>query len=92
MPYSISVKPARRPGDIRIGTDDGELTLSAGGAKLLRDGVTLTDENKAEYPAIYRRFVDLIGRGASDVDLVPLAHVADAFLLGRRTSVAAFEP
>jgi D-galactose 1-dehydrogenase len=78
--------------DIRIETGDGRLTLSAGGAKLFRDGVTLVDEKKAEYPQIYRRFVDLIGGGASDVDLAPLVHVADAFLLGRRSSVGAFEP
>jgi D-galactose 1-dehydrogenase len=78
--------------DIRIETDDGQLTLSAGGAKLFRDGATLVDESKAEYPQIYRRFVDLIGRGDWDVDLAPLVHVADAFLLGRRASVEAFEP
>lgn len=86
----------RQPGqpmwDIDIKTGDGRLTLSAGGARLSRDGVILVDEKKAEYPGIYQRFLDLIGRGASDVDLVPLAHVADAFLLGRRRLVEAFEP
>jgi len=78
--------------DIRVETDDGRLTLSAGGAKLFRDEVTLVDEAKAEYPAIYRHLLDLIARGASDVDLAPLAHVADAFMLGRRVVVEAFEP
>jgi D-galactose 1-dehydrogenase len=78
--------------DIRIETDDGRLTLSAGGAKLLRNEMMLVDQAKAEYPAIYRHFLELIGRGVSDVDLVPLAHVADAFMLGRRVVVEAFEP
>ena len=78
--------------EIRVETGDGRLTLSAGGAKLFRNEVTLVDQSKAEYPAIYRRFLELIGRGASDVDLVPLAHVADAFMLGHRVVVEAFEP
>jgi D-galactose 1-dehydrogenase len=76
--------------DIEIETDIGRLTLSLGGAKLFHDGRALLDGKDAEYPGIYRRFVDLIGRGASDVDLVPLAHVADAFLLGRRVEVEPF--
>lgn len=77
--------------DIRIETDAGELTLSSGGAELFLDGRPLIAEKEAEYPGIYRHFVDLIGRGASDVDLTPLAHVADAFMLGRRTIVESFE-
>ena len=39
---------------------------------------------------IYRRFVELIANGVSDVDLSPLVHVADAFLLGRRRDVEPF--
>jgi len=77
--------------DIRIETDAGLLTLSSGGAQLFHDGRPLIVEKEAEYPGIYRHFVDLIGRGASDVDLTPLAHVADAFLLGRRNIVEPFE-
>jgi D-galactose 1-dehydrogenase len=77
--------------DIRIETDAGLLTLSSGGAKLFLDGRPLVDEKEAEYAGIYRHFVDLVGRGASDVDLSPLVHVADAFMLGRRTVVEAFE-
>ena len=77
--------------EIRVETDDGWLTLSAGGAKLFYAGVALVDEKKVEYPALYRHFVDLIVRNASDVDLTPLVHVADAFMLGRRRTVDAFE-
>jgi D-galactose 1-dehydrogenase len=53
--------------------------------------VALVDETQAEYPALYAHFVDLIRRGAPDVDLTPLVHVAYAFMLGRRTAVAPFE-
>ncbi|MCK0207361.1 Gfo/Idh/MocA family oxidoreductase [Starkeya koreensis] len=77
--------------DIRVETDAGDLTLSSGGAKLFHDGRPLIDERDAEYAGIYRHFVELIAGGASDVDVTPLALVADAFLLGRRSIVAPFE-
>jgi D-galactose 1-dehydrogenase len=77
--------------DIQIETDSGHLTLAAGGRRLVHGERTLVDEYKAEYPAIYRRFVELIANGVSDVDLSPLIHVADAFMLGRRREVEPFE-
>ena len=52
---------------------------------------SLVDGEKAEYPAIYRRFTELIANGVSDVDLSPLIHVADAFMLGRRHEVEPFQ-
>ena len=76
--------------DMRIETEGGTLLLSAGGAKLDHDGRLLVDEPEAEYPALYRRFVDLVSRRESDVDLAPLQLVADAFLLGQHRSVEAF--
>ncbi|MDR6873038.1 D-galactose 1-dehydrogenase [Bosea sp. BE125] len=76
--------------DMRIETEGGTLMLSAGGAKLAHDGRPLVDEAEAEYPALYRRFIALVGRRESDVDLAPLQLVADAFLLGQRRSVEAF--
>jgi D-galactose 1-dehydrogenase len=39
---------------------------------------------------LYRRFAEIIKAGRSDVDLAPLRHVADAFMLGRRKFVEAF--
>jgi D-galactose 1-dehydrogenase len=77
--------------DIRIETDRGPVVLSAGGAKMSDDHTGVVDALKAEYPAIYRRFVELASTGACDVDLAPLQIVADAFLLGKRRSVEAFE-
>src|SRR3954470_17469556 len=41
--------------DIRVETDAGWLTLSAGGRRLAHDDRVLVDEQKAEYRAIYRR-------------------------------------
>jgi D-galactose 1-dehydrogenase len=76
--------------DIRIETDVGRLTLSSGGSRLVHDERTLVDEQQAEYRGIYRRFAELIANHASDVDLSPLVHVADAFMLGRRRDVEPF--
>jgi len=76
--------------DIRVETDAGQLTLSSGGSHLSHDGHILVDEKQAEYRGIYQRFVELIAGGASDVDLSPLVHVADAFMLGRRRDVEPF--
>jgi len=76
--------------DIRVETDAGRLVLSSGGSRLVHDDRILVDEKQAEYRGIYRRFVELIGNGASDVDLSPLAHVADAFMLGRCRDVDPF--
>ena len=38
-----------------------------------------------------KAFAALRAAGESDVDLTPFRHVADAFLLGRRTTTIAFE-
>jgi D-galactose 1-dehydrogenase len=76
--------------DIVVETDAGRLKLSSGGSRLVEDGRTLVDEKQAEYRGIYRRFVELIANGVSDVDLSPLVHVADAFMLGRRRDVEPF--
>jgi D-galactose 1-dehydrogenase len=76
--------------DIRIETDAGRLTLSSGGSRLVHDERTLVDEQQAEYRGIYRRFAELIANRASDVDLSPLVHVADAFMLGRHREVEPF--
>jgi D-galactose 1-dehydrogenase len=76
--------------DISVDTDAGRLTLSSGGSRLVHDDHILVDEKQAEYRGIYRRFVELIANGVSDVDLSPLVHVADAFMLGRRREVEPF--
>lgn len=76
--------------DIEAETDAGHMVLSSGGAKLAIDGRVLSEAKEREYPALYERFAELVRAGASDVDLAPLQHVADAFMLGRRIVVDPF--
>ena len=75
--------------DIEVETDAGALLLSQGGAVLtLPEGARQASE--AEYPALYARFAQLIGNGASEVDTAPLRLVADAVLHGRTIHTDAF--
>ncbi len=76
--------------DIVAQTDAGEMVLSEGGAKLSIDGKIVHEEPEQEYPMLYKRFAEIIRAKTSDVDLAPLRHVADAFMLGRRKFVEAF--
>lgn len=75
---------------IRIDTDDGSAVLSEGGARLTVDGKVLAAGEDREYADLYARFAELLDTGASDTDLAPLQHVADAFMLGRRILVEDF--
>lgn len=76
--------------DIIADTDQGQMVLSGGGAKLSVDGAVRHEEPEAEYAALYQRFAEIVRAGQSDVDLAPLRHVADAFMLGRRKFVEPF--
>lgn len=76
--------------DIAIDTPDGRLVLERGGRRMLLDGRTLAEGESREYPALYVRMADLVARGACDVDLAPMVHVADAMTLGRRIVTDAF--
>ncbi|PDQ19867.1 galactose 1-dehydrogenase, partial [Mesorhizobium sanjuanii] len=76
--------------DIVAETDKGQMVLSGGGTKLVVDGKVIHDEPEAEYPMLYQRFAEIVRAGTSDVDLAPLQHVADAFMLGKRNVVEAF--
>ena len=76
--------------NIHVETDMGRLSLREGGKKLFVDDAPTVDQPDAEYVGLYRRFVELTASGSLDVDLAPLQHVADAFLLGRRHVAEAF--
>jgi D-galactose 1-dehydrogenase len=76
--------------DIFAETENGRLALSGGGAKLVVDGHVVHEGDEAEYPALYQRFAEIVRSGTSDVDLAPLQHVADAFMLGERRIAEAF--
>jgi predicted dehydrogenase len=88
----------RHPGspqwDIDLGTDEGVLRLTCGGAGLAVDGLWVADPRASlasEYAAIYRRFAELISRGESDVDAAPLQCVADIHLVAQHVAAAPFE-
>lgn len=76
--------------DILAETDRGKMVLSGGGSKLAVDGRVVHEGPEAEYPMLYKRFAEIVRAGTSDVDLAPLQHVADAFMLGKRNVVQAF--
>ena len=77
--------------DIAVDTDNGALLLSEGGNTLRLDGEVQMKAPDEEYPAMYRRFVDLVAARAIDADIAPLRLVADAFLCGRHCPTAVFE-
>ena len=76
---------------IAIDTAGGRLDLTHGGTRLTVDGVPALAEPDTEYQRIYRHFHRLIADGTSDVDARPLSLVADACLVGRWRSTAAFD-
>jgi D-galactose 1-dehydrogenase len=77
--------------DIEVTTDGGTLVLSQGGQHLHVDGVAQAATAQQEYSRLYQRFAELVATDTSEVDTTPLQLVADAFLLGERHEVAAFE-
>lgn len=79
--------------DIEVETNAGHMTLHEGGARMVINGES---QGKAaglsgEYPRLYRNMARLVDAGEIDMDLAPLRHVADAFMLGQRRSVAPFD-
>jgi len=78
--------------DIAIDTPKGQLHLRMGGNVLEIDGKVQAGKNSimGEYPALYARMAELVKLGASDVDLAPMIHVADALTLGIRIQTEAF--
>ena len=79
--------------DIDVETDAGPLALRMGGNQLEIGGIVNAGDASimGEYPALYARMAELVKTGARDVDLAPMVHVADAFSIARRMTVAPFE-
>ena len=72
---------------------EGTLKLTHGGAQMFVDGAPAGDALTGldgEYPRLYAKMAQLVRNGRINMDLSPLRHVADAFLLGRRETVAPF--
>jgi D-galactose 1-dehydrogenase len=76
--------------EIAVDTDAGHLLLSQGGARLALDGRETPLRPHAEYSMLYAHFAELIATRRRDVDVTPMALVADAFLLGRREAAPPF--
>jgi len=76
--------------DIDIETDGGALKLSLGASKMAVDGKPVDVGEEPEYFHLYRRFAALVRARESDADFTPFAHVADAFMLGRRSVIGPF--
>jgi len=70
--------------DIIVETADSHVHLKSGGHALWIDGKPVALPEEGEYPALYRQFAQLLTSGTADVDVSPLRHVADAFMLGER--------
>lgn len=89
------LKTGEQEWDIHLDTPEGRATLSGGGAALAVNGAPVRIEaeeaSRGEYPSLYDRFAELVTQGRSDADLEPLRHVADAFMLGRRSAGPAFD-
>jgi D-galactose 1-dehydrogenase len=78
--------------DIEVETEAGlTLKLTHGGSCLEIGGKLMVQEEPAEYQGIYRRFDALLTIGHSEVDDAPFRLVADAFMVGKRVQVEAFE-
>ena len=74
--------------------EEGTMLLTNGGANMYVDGEELGEHHSGldgEYPRLYAKMAELVRAGGIDMDLRPLRHVADAFLLGRRSVVEPFE-
>lgn len=63
------------------------MALHLGGRIMEVNGKVVLDEPDREYPSMYEHFRRLVAEGRSDVDLSPLQAVADAFLVGKLSSV-----
>ena len=78
--------------DIEVETQGGtRIVLRQGGSRLEVDGRVVAEEKPAEYQGIYERFATLLDEGRSEIDDAPFRLVADAFMVGRRVVVEAFE-
>jgi D-galactose 1-dehydrogenase len=76
--------------DITVETPVGIAEIKDGGTRFLIDGNEQDTGTLGEYPALYKRMKTLVEKSASDVDLRPMIHVADALTLGKRVITDAF--
>lgn len=77
--------------EISAETDLGSLVLSSGGSVLEIDGAPVAQDRDREYAVLYQQMTRLVADSAIDMDLAPLMHVADSFMLGQRHTTEPFE-
>lgn len=77
--------------EMHIETDGGTLHLLEGANRAEADGQALLVSELDEYPALYAEMARLLREGQSEVDLSPMVHVSDAFTLGKRVTIPAFD-
>ncbi|KAF0674775.1 Gfo/Idh/MocA family protein [Profundibacterium mesophilum] len=77
--------------DILLETDSGAARLGDGGAIFEPGGGARIEGEDREYPALYETMAQLVREGRSVLDLEPLIHVADAFMIGRRRLTDPFD-
>ncbi len=78
--------------EIDVDTDAGTAKLTGGGTTLdLAGTVTEGHDPHGEYAGLYRRFAELVAARQVDFDTAPITLIADAFMLGKRSVVDAFE-
>lgn len=75
---------------IIVETNGPTFTLSGGGKVLKAGDDVIVDADDEEYKALYDVFAKLIEASTSDVDVAPLIHCADAFLMAERHPAPAF--
>ncbi|EBA08776.1 Gfo/Idh/MocA family protein [Sagittula stellata] len=87
------LEPGTPTWTIEAETDTGHMLLENGGGTLTIDGQTHDARPglSGEYPRLYAQMAELVASGGIDMDLAPLCHVADAFLLGRRIAAPRFD-
>lgn len=77
--------------EIAVDTDGGAMLLSGGGAAIDVGAPLPAEEDKhGEYSGLYSRFAEMVPARTIEFDTAPIKLIADAFMLGRRTQVDAF--
>lgn len=76
--------------DISFETERGRMVLAKGGNSLLIDGAEQSLAGEAEYPRLYRAFVELVEERRSHVDADPLRIVLEAFRVGEKRITGCF--
>ena len=84
------LKDGQQMWEMILRAGDDQVHLSEGGNRCVINGTEVAGSVLDEYPALYDQMARLVSSGASEVDLAPMIHVADAMTLGKRVTVAPF--